>query len=370
MKLIPAGYTLTGRVTDGGFMKKRFTVFLVAGLILVIMALSGWADVIETNVWADFKGNVTFNGQPAPVGSIVDAFDPGDLHVGQYIVGISGAANDSAGIYGFLHVYGDDNLTDGLHTGALNGDSITFKVNGIDATPTVTSGSLLWAASSQNDISLAASATIAFTVIEIPTAKAGIPGDTVSFRIGIRNDGTAQDLYGVTSLDDPNPSPGWYTIDQDSVSYALPGATTYVYFDAVIPVFGGGGDTAFTIPYTVYSHLDTSVKFESTVGLYKSNTDAGGYAHDMLPDRFELFQNYPNPFNPTTTISFTIPIKSEVRLEIINILGQILDVREMGLMPSGTHEMEYDATRLSSGVYFYRISTDNGAVCRKMVLLK
>ena len=350
-------------------MKKRFTVCLVAGLILVLFAFNSWSDVNPTNAWADYKGNVTFNGQPAAVGSVVDAYDPVGMHVGQYIVGISGAANDSAGIYGFMHIYGDDDLSDGIHTGALSGDSIEFKVNGIDATPSIVSGSLFWADQTQNDVTLDASAAIAFTVFP-PTAKAGIPGDTVRFEVGIQNDGTALDLYGITSEDDTSASPGWYTLDQDSVSYALNGEITYVWFDAVIPVFGGGGDTAFTINYTVYSLNDTNVKYDGTVDLFKSNTDVGDHDWLAVPDRFEVFQNYPNPFNPTTTISFTIPRKSDVRLEIINILGQTLDSRELGEMAGGTHQVEYDAHRLSSGVYFYRISTDSGSVTRKMVLLK
>ena len=351
-------------------MKKRFTVCLVAGLILMIFALDNWADVIITNAWADYKGNVTFNGDPAPVGSIVDAYDPGGLHVGQYIVGISGVGNDSAGIYGFMHVYGDDNLTDSIHTGALAGDSLEFEVNGVVAAPTVISGSLFWADQSQNDIDLAASAAISFITVDLPTAKAGMPGDTVRFEVGVQNTGAPLDLYGIVSEDDTSASPGWITHDQDTVSYAANGATAYVWFDAEIPVFGGGGDTVFTITYTVYSLLDTTVSYTDSVQLFKSNTDVGDNSWATIPDRFDVFQNYPNPFNPTTTISFTMPAKSDVRLEVINILGQTVDARELGIMPGGTHQVEYDATRLSSGVYFYRISTDSGTVSRKMVLLK
>ena len=176
-------------------------------------------------------------------------------------------------------------------------------------------------------------------------------------------------FYSVNALDDTSASPGWTTTNQDSVSHAEAGATTWVYFDVDLALFGGGADTSFMVHYTVYSALDTTVSYSDWVVIYKSITDVDD-DNPFLPDGFNLAQNFPNPFNPTTTIAFTLPQKSSVRLEIINMLGQIVDLRNLGTLPVGIHEVEFDASKLSSGVYFYRLQTDNASVSKKMMLLK
>ena len=90
----------------------------------------------------------------------------------------------------------------------------------------------------------------------------------------------------------------------------------------------------------------------------------------MLPGGFTLYQNYPNPFNPTTTIAFSLPTRSRVELQVIDVLGRSVETRELGQLPAGDHQYEYDASNLASGVYFYRVITDTGNQTRKMVLVK
>lgn len=88
-----------------------------------------------------------------------------------------------------------------------------------------------------------------------------------------------------------------------------------------------------------------------------------------LPDRYELTQNYPNPFNPVTTIQFSLPVESDWKLTIFNILGQT--VEQFGdHSEAGYHRIEWDAGRYASGVYFYRLSAGEFSATRKMVLLK
>ena len=118
------------------------------------------------------------------------------------------------------------------------------------------------------------------------------------------------------------------------------------------------------------SAIDTSVNHIDSVTIYKSITDIDDDGLIAVPDRFNLFQNYPNPFNPTTNISFSLAQKSSVRIEIVNINGQLVDVRNLGVLPAGSHDIEYDASKLSSGVYFYRLVTDDNSVSKKMILLK
>jgi len=89
-----------------------------------------------------------------------------------------------------------------------------------------------------------------------------------------------------------------------------------------------------------------------------------------VPDSYALFQNYPNPFNPSTQISFDLPSASYVNLTIYNVLGQNVTTLIDKKMDAGHHEIEWDASNNSSGVYFYRISADNFSQTKKMLMLK
>ena len=85
---------------------------------------------------------------------------------------------------------------------------------------------------------------------------------------------------------------------------------------------------------------------------------------------FMLAQNYPNPFNPSTTISFSIAEAGKVNLTVYNILGQKVAVLMNGNLSSGRHEIKFDASALSSGIYFYRLKSRDYALVKKMILLK
>ncbi len=89
-----------------------------------------------------------------------------------------------------------------------------------------------------------------------------------------------------------------------------------------------------------------------------------------LPNEFILHPNYPNPFNPTTTLSYNLPFAGHVRLQIYDILGRhvstIVDTRQS----AGQHKIIFDASNLSSGVYFYQLKTSNFQDIKKMVILK
>jgi hypothetical protein len=87
-----------------------------------------------------------------------------------------------------------------------------------------------------------------------------------------------------------------------------------------------------------------------------------------LPKSFALNQNYPNPFNPTTTVSFTLPTATNYNLTIYNILGQV--VEEFNGFDEGNVEIIWNASNNSSGVYFYKLTTDQNTATKKMVLLK
>ena len=89
------------------------------------------------------------------------------------------------------------------------------------------------------------------------------------------------------------------------------------------------------------------------VTLYVSDLSAEHEA--TLPTEFALHQNYPNPFNPTTTIEYAIPKKSVVTITVYNIIGQVVDVLVDQTMEPGYYSVQWNARRVGSGVYFYRI---------------
>lgn len=94
-----------------------------------------------------------------------------------------------------------------------------------------------------------------------------------------------------------------------------------------------------------------------------------------LPGEFSLSQNYPNPFNPSTTIEYSLPEESHVRIEIFNSIGQKIATVVNADKNAGSHQINWSANNLSSGIYFYSITTNSNSgknyfSVRKMILLK
>lgn len=89
-----------------------------------------------------------------------------------------------------------------------------------------------------------------------------------------------------------------------------------------------------------------------------------------LPSKFTLDQNYPNPFNPGTKIKYSIPVQTFVNLKVYDVLGRIVTTLLNEEKPAGNYEVEFNATALSNGIYFYRLQTDNYIETKKMILLK
>jgi hypothetical protein len=88
------------------------------------------------------------------------------------------------------------------------------------------------------------------------------------------------------------------------------------------------------------------------------------------PYTYELSANYPNPFNPTTNINFTLAKAGDVKLIVYNLLGQKVATLVDSHMDAGKQSIKFDASKLSSGVYFYRLDAGSFSSVKKMMLLK
>ena len=149
-------------------------------------------------------------------------------------------------------------------------------------------------------------------------------------------------------------------------------------------VFGSGGTTSSNAAYTLQSTVGQT--FTGTVQ-NSALTMSAGFWHvagtttvptsierdndaEQLPLEFMLHQNYPNPFNPTTNIRFDLPEESPVTIDVYTITGQLVMRLINETRPAGTHTATFDAGRLTSGVYLYRLQAGTFSSTGKMMLLK
>ncbi|MDZ7376400.1 MAG: YCF48-related protein [candidate division KSB1 bacterium] len=119
----------------------------------------------------------------------------------------------------------------------------------------------------------------------------------------------------------------------------------------------------------VHNTSFTDIQWPGTTGVNDESAQTG------VPGQFSLEQNYPNPFNPETTIRFSLPNASEVKLEIFNMVGQRVRLLVNGQLTAGVHAAKWDGKDdfgrlLSSGIYFYRIEADRFASTQRMVMMK
>lgn len=114
----------------------------------------------------------------------------------------------------------------------------------------------------------------------------------------------------------------------------------------------------------VVSALGADIKGERVVF---STSSAGDLA---LPVEFSMTQNYPNPFNPMTSFSITLPEPSDVKIEVLNVLGQVVETLVDGRVEAGQHTVTWSAENHASGIYLYKLTAGEHTATRKMILMK
>jgi hypothetical protein len=108
--------------------------------------------------------------------------------------------------------------------------------------------------------------------------------------------------------------------------------------------------------------LDLISLKSNTVGINQNGTE--------IPESYNLSQNYPNPFNPSTKIDFSLPKSGNVKLAVYDMIGNEVAVLTNGQLPAGNYSADFNAAKLASGVYFYKLITDEFTSTKKMMLVK
>ena len=145
--------------------------------------------------------------------------------------------------------------------------------------------------------------------------------------------------------------------------------------------FSDATDTTFTILNDANNQVNNFQFFKEPVNLIfdpdrnivikTANTILVSVEDDeQLPEEFSLEQNYPNPFNPSTTIRFNLPEQEFVTLKIYDVMGNEIAVILKEEKQAGTHSIQYDASGLASGTYYYKLQAGNNIETRKMLLVK
>jgi hypothetical protein len=91
---------------------------------------------------------------------------------------------------------------------------------------------------------------------------------------------------------------------------------------------------------------------------------------ESIPDHWSLLQNYPNPFNPSTTIPYSLPVRSSVTLTVFDLLGRRVSILQEAVQNPGDYTLRFDGSSLAGGIYFFRLQADGFSQTRSMILMK
>ena len=196
-----------------------------------------------------------------------------------------------------------------------------------------------------------------FDNVTIMARNADNPDDPEAANFGewaISSDGTPENQIRVDDASDAIPS------DEE----AFDGIPAGFNFDTI----SRWGVYAFHRGVWSYSFGNYKLRPESPADIGElvnvANEDEG------VPNRFALDQNYPNPFNPVTTITYSVPATQQVKLQVFDVLGRMVETLVDGVVNSGEYTVDFNAHGLPSGMYLYRLESGDQVTTRKMLLLK
>jgi hypothetical protein len=236
----------------------------------------------------------------------------------------------------------------------------------------------------------------------------GMSGKTVTFPFTVGNNNSLNDFtaylpdYGITfdkAVDSLNPNgfntnvmrfplmgpySGTVNITQNVVPSPAPGTLTFTWSGgSSINLTGTPGAKGLTVSASsnvpLGSYTVTVTGAESggprtharTFTVLVGNFTGVSHNTNEIPKSYQLFQNYPNPFNPSTVIYYSLPKTSEVNLTVYDVLGkQVQGLVNNEIKPAGEYSVKFDATNLTSGVYYYKLVAGDYSDVRKMIVIK
>tara|TARA_R110002096_G_scaffold134785_1_gene286066 strand:+ start:161 stop:1228 length:1068 start_codon:yes stop_codon:yes gene_type:complete len=185
--------------------------------------------------------------------------------------------------------------------------------------------------------------------------------------------GTVPNAENSTRVDiniDPKPRPPYetysYSLTYDFSSLSLGNDPDYKENYAIGDVKPG----TYTITADNGSYSETVVVKAGEITSVDGTVVTSNDEEIFTPTDIQLNQNYPNPFNPSTVINFSIPTNSFVKLAVYDMLGKQVALLQNSQMSAGTHDINFDASNLSSGVYLYRLQVGAEMLTRKLTLIK
>jgi large repetitive protein len=182
-------------------------------------------------------------------------------------------------------------------------------------------------------------------------------GNTASSRVILRNVGTK-----IMKVDSLHIRKGAFSASINK-SYVAAGDTAIITVSFHPDSVRAYGDTLF---------IETAKPWFNLVILGGEGSPVSDVADgvDIMPVVYTLFQNYPNPFNPATTIRYALPRRSRVLLRVYNSLGQLVQMLVDETQDAGYRLIQFDGSKLASGVYFYRIQCEEFVDTKKFLLVK
>jgi hypothetical protein len=263
----------------------------------------------------------------------------------------------------------------GLSSGDNQACKILFYSPGINGgKPTVVAGSQnMTIMSDTNQFNNRQNLQVGSTPVSHPSIGYSADGSRIyvafsAFQPGDSLDGfTYQDIYytysdnGGLTWATPKNLTNTHTEDEMYPTISLTGNTNtqfHVHYQST----KGPGSSSFTDNAPVYRVYQCYQKV-TIVGVNNIST--------TVPEKFSLKQNFPNPFNPTTSIRFDVVKSSRMSLNVYDATGKLVQTLiNNEVVPTGTNEVVFDAAKLSSGIYFYTLSSDNFKETKKMMLIK
>ncbi|KAF0140537.1 MAG: hypothetical protein FD122_2337 [Stygiobacter sp.] len=321
---LPGGY-VSGLAVDPTNSDKAIAVFSNYGIVSVWYTIDGGAN------WTDVEGNLSGASGPS-IRSAKIFYISGTLHV---------FLGTSVGIY---------------YTNILNGSSTVWTQEAVTSIGNVVVPALDFR-SSDNTLAAGTHGRGVFTSL----ITAALPVELISFT-GMQIEGEIQ-LTWQTATEVNNYG---FNVERSSTS---PGMT----WEKIGFVQGHGNSNSTKS----YSFTDKNAPSGKVHYRLKQIDFDGKYEYSNIVEvnvnalnRLELAQNFPNPFNPVTTINYTLPNVSKVKLVIYDVTGREVATLVNEFQSAGKHSVNFNASRIASGVYYYRIQAGDIIQTKKMILMK